>query len=163
MNLRTITIAVALALLAAFTMLNWNAFNTPTTLSLGFAEVQAPLGLAMLVFAGLLTALFLIYLVFQQASVIAESRRYAKELKSQRELADTAEASRFTELRAFLDGELRRIEAQGAAATRELGARVDRIETSLNGKVAESTHSLAAYLGEIDGKLERLLAPPRPD
>ncbi len=93
---------------------------TPTELSLGFAQVQAPLGVVMLGISALLCALFIVYLLFQQAGALLEARRYAKEMKAQRELADSAEASRFTELRAFLEAEMRRLEAQGAAsATRD--------------------------------------------
>src|SRR5574337_747248 len=103
MNLRTLLIALTLAALAVFALLNWAAFTAPTALTLGFADVQAPLGLIMLVATGLVSALFLVYIVLQQAGVILEARRYAKELKAHRELADTAEASRFTELRSFLD------------------------------------------------------------
>ena len=162
MNFRALAIAVVVAALGLFALLNWPAFTAPTALNLGFAEVNAPLGLIMLVASGVLVALFLVYIVFQQAGVIMEARRYAKELKSHRELADTAEASRFTELRAFLDGELRKIEAQGAAATRELGARLERLELQLQEKLAESTRTLSAYVGEVDDKLDRLLPPQLP-
>lgn len=162
MNFRALAIAAVVAALGLFALLNWPAFTAPTALNLGFAEVNAPLGLIMLVASGVLVALFLVYIVFQQAGVIMEARRYAKELKSHRELADTAEASRFTELRAFLDGELRKIEAQGAAATRELGARLERLELQLQEKLAESTRTLSAYVGEVDDKLDRLLPPQLP-
>ncbi len=162
MNFRALAIAVVVAALGLFALLNWPAFTAPTALNLGFAEVNGPLGLIMLVASGVLVALFLVYIVFQQAGVIMEARRYAKELKSHRELADTAEASRFTELRAFLDGELRKIEAQGAASTRELGARLERLELQLQEKLAESTRTLSAYVGEVDDKLDRLLPPQLP-
>jgi uncharacterized integral membrane protein len=161
MNFRTLLIALAFVVLAVFALLNWSAFTAPTTLSLGFGQVQAPLGLVMLVISALLSALFLVYIVFQQAGVILEGRRSAKELKAQRELADTAEASRFTDLRAFLDGELRRLEAQGAAGTRELGARLDQLEQAMRDGLAETTRTLSAYVGEVDDKLDSLL-PPRP-
>ena len=161
MNVRALAILIVLVALASFAMLNWVAFTTPTVLSLGFADVNAPLGVIMLVLTVLLSAMFLIYIVFQQAGVIVEARRYAKELKAHRELADTAEASRFTELRTFLDGELRTIEAQGSASTRELSARVERLEQQLQDKFAESTRTLSAYIGEIEDKLDRLLPPPR--
>jgi uncharacterized integral membrane protein len=157
MNLRNLSIAVALALLALFALLNWTAFTTPTRLSLVFAEVQAPLGLIMLVITGFLCALFLIYLVFQQAGVIVEARRYAKELQSHRELADQAEASRFTELRQFVDSELRRIEAQSAAGFREVGARLEQVQQQFQDKLSESTLTLSAYIGEVDDKLDRAL------
>ena len=157
MNLRALAILIVLVALASFAMLNWVAFTTPTVLSLGFADVNAPLGVIMLVLTVLLSAMFLIYIVFQQAGVIVEARRYAKELKAHRELADKAEASRFTELRAFLDGELRKIEAQGGASTREVAARMELHEQQLQEKLAESTRTLSAYIGEVEDKLDRLL------
>jgi uncharacterized integral membrane protein len=156
MNLRNLSVAVAIALLTVFTALNWTAFTTPTPLSLLFVEVQAPLGLIMLGVAGAFSALFLFYVLYQQAGIIVESRRYAKELKSQRELADKAEASRFTEMRTFLDAELRKLEAQGAASTRELSARIERLEQQLTDKLAESTRTLSAYVGEVEDKLDRM-------
>ena len=160
MKLRTLSITFALTLLAVFALMNWGAFMAPTTLTLGFADVQAPLGLIMLIVTGAFSALFLVYLVFQQAGVILEARRYAKELKSHRELADKAEASRFTDLRGFLDGELRRIEAQSAAATAELAARSEQLDEKLTAQLTESTQTLSAYVGEVDDKLDRLLPPP---
>jgi len=110
MTYRALIVIAVLAALALFAFLNWSVFNAPTVLNLGFAEVNAPLGLIMLIATSVVTALFLVYIVFQQAGVILETRRYAKELKSHRELADSAEASRFTELRNHLETELRRIE-----------------------------------------------------
>ena len=161
MNLRALAVGLVLALSALFAVLNWAAFTAPTALTLGFADVNAPLGLIMLVLTALVSGLFLVYIVFQQAGVILEARRYAKDLKTQRELADKAEASRFTELRAFLDGELRRIEGQGAASTREVVARVEQLERRLQDNLAETTRTLAAYLGEVDDKLDRLQPPPQ--
>jgi biopolymer transport protein ExbB/TolQ len=161
MTYRALIVAVALAALALFAFLNWTVFNAPTVLNLGFAEVNAPLGLIMLIVTGVVSALFLVYIVLQQAGVILETRRYAKELKSHRDLADSAEASRFTELRNHLEAELRRIEAQGAAVQRESGARIEKIEQGLLDKMAESTRTLSAYLGEIEDKLDRVLAQPR--
>jgi uncharacterized integral membrane protein len=167
MNLRTLLIALVLALLAAFALLNWSAFVTPTTLSVGFTEVQAPLGLIMLVLVAVVSALFLFYIVVQQAGIIMENRRNAKELTAQRELADKAEASRFSELRNYLEGELRKLEAQHAAGTRELGARVEAAQSQLQDKLGESTRTLSAYVGEVDDKLNRMAnlppALPAPD
>ncbi|MDP1690806.1 MAG: LapA family protein [Burkholderiaceae bacterium] len=159
MNLRSLVVTLALALLAAFALLNWTAFTAPTTLSLAFTEVQAPLGLIMLVVTGFVSGLFLVYIAFQQAGVILEARRYAKELKAHRELADKAEASRFTELRVFIEGELRRIEAQGAAGTAEVRARIEQLQQQFQEKLAESTLTLSAYVGEVDDKLDRMSGP----
>jgi uncharacterized integral membrane protein len=161
MRARSLLLILVLALLAAFAVMNWAAFTAPTLLTIGFTQVQAPLGLILLIAIGVISLLFLGYIVFQQAGVIAEARRYAKELKAQRELADTAEASRFTELRTFLEGELRRIEAQAAAGTREVSGRIERLETQLQDRVAESTRTLTAYVGEVEDKIDRAIPPPQ--
>ena len=161
MNLRTLLIALTLTALAVFALLNWAAFTAPTTLSLGFAEVQAPLGLIMLVVTGLVSGLFLIYIVLQQAGVILEARRYAKELKSHRELADKAEASRFTELRTYLEDALNKLTSQHATDLQQLGARIDELERQVLERLEESTGSLSACIGEVDDKLDRGLALPR--
>lgn len=160
MNLRSVAIVLALVALVGFAALNWTAIMTPTELSLGFAQVQAPLGVVMLGISALLCALFIVYLLFQQTGALLESRRYAKEMKAQRELADRAEASRFTELRAFLEAEMRRIEAQGAASARETEARFERFGQTLQAKLDESTRTLSAYIGEVEDKIDRALAKP---
>jgi hypothetical protein len=70
--------------------------------------------------------------------------------------------SPFCELRSFPEGELRKVEAQAAAGTREIGARVDALQKQLQDKLDESTRSLSAYVGEVDDKLDRMArtSPP---
>lgn len=161
MNLRafSLTLILAFVLLAAFATLNWAAMAAPSTVSLGLIDVSVPLGMVMLVFTAAISGLFIVYIVLLQAGVIVEGRRLTNELKSQRELADTAEASRFTALRTMLEGELRRIETQGAESNRAFGARIEQSERGMQDKLAEATGTLSAYLGEIEDKLDRVLAP----
>ncbi len=161
MTARAFAIAATLLLLAVFTLLNWSAFLAPTTLSLGVAEVQAPLGLVMLGVTAVISGVFLVVILVQQASVILDSRRMAKDLHAQRELADKAEASRFTEMRSHLDGEIARLEAQAAASTRELGERLTRAEEAMATRVDDAARTLSAHLGEIEDKLDRALPGTR--
>jgi len=129
MPLRTIVLLIILAVVALFAALNWSAFLAPTTLSLGFTQVQAPLGLLMLALLAAVTAVFLGYLVYLQSTVLLESRRHAKELQAQRELADQAEASRFTELRSFIDSRLNEVENSLGAQLGEMRGRMqDRLD-----------------------------------
>lgn len=107
MSLITILLLLVLALIITFVAVNWSLFLAPATLSLVVGSVEAPLGLIMLALLGLLTAVFLVLLVALQTRVLLEARRHAKEMQAQRELADQAEASRFTELRNFISAELR--------------------------------------------------------
>jgi uncharacterized integral membrane protein len=159
MNIRafSLTLVLVFVLLAAFATLNWAVMATPSTLSLGFVDVIAPLGLVMLVFTAAISGLLIVYIVLLQAGVILEARRLTKEVKAQRELADTAEASRFTELRNLLESELRRIEAQGAASNREFVARMEQSERGMRQDLNAATGTLSAYLGEIDDKLDRVV------
>ena len=130
MPLRTVLLLILLVAVALFAALNWTAFLAPTTLSLGVTEVQAPLGLILLGLIAFITALFLGYLVYLQTTVLMESRRHAKELQVQRELADQAEASRFTELRTHLDSRLDEIE-------NSLGAQLGEMRGSVRGHMPE--------------------------
>ncbi len=126
MQLRNVALLVVLGAVALFAALNWGVIMTPTTLSLGFAEVQAPLGLVLLVMLAVVCALFLFYLVYLQTTVLLEQRRHARELKTQRQLADQAEASRFTELRTLLQARLDQLENSLAASIGELADRLGR-------------------------------------
>lgn len=102
MRLRTIILILLIALLAMFTAINWAAFVTPTSLSVGVASVEAPLGVVMLAIVIGMALLFAGYMAFWQGRVLLDARGHAKELQAQRTLADQAEASRFTELRTAL-------------------------------------------------------------
>lgn len=93
MTLRSLIFVLVFGALAAFVLVNWSVLNEPTTLSLAFAEVQAPLGVVMLGFVVVVTLLFLGYIVYLQMSGLLETRRHGKELQTQRALADQAEAS----------------------------------------------------------------------
>jgi hypothetical protein len=126
MPLRTVLLLVLLAVLLIFAGLNWAAFMAPTTLSLGVAKVEAPLGLIMLGLIALLTVFFLAYVVYLQGTVLLEARRHAKALQAQRELADQAEASRFTELRTYLETRLTELENSLAAQVAEMRDRLER-------------------------------------
>ena len=155
MYLRTLLIVLVLGVVVVFALLNWSVFTAPTTLSIGFTTFEAPLGLILLGAIGALTLLFLIYLVYLQATALMESRQYSRELKNQRELADRAEESRFTELRSALETELRRIGDQMADSNAVINTRLDGLAQELRSAIEQSTNSLSAYIGEIEDRLER--------
>lgn len=159
MSLRAVFLLVLVAVLAMFTVLNWAAFTTPTTLSLVFATVQAPLGLLMLVVTGILAAMFLLYVVYLQSTVILEARKSARELQVQRQLADEAEASRFTELRAFLESRLLKLEADVAQSQSAAQSGLDRLATDVQATIEQTGTVLTAYIGEIEDRLERKIGP----
>ncbi len=155
MYLRTLLILIVIGAVAIFAAINWKAFMAPTTLSVVFANVEAPLGLILLAVVGLLTLLFLLYVVYLQSSVLMENRRNARELQAQRELAEQAEASRISQLRSFLESELRRLGEKTEESKVVVLAKLEALERELRSVVEQSGNTLAAYLGEIEDRLER--------
>ena len=142
---RAIVFCLMLAFVGLFALINWSAFAALTPLSLVFTTVQAPLGLIMLGLVAFLCVLFTVWVVALQATSLMDARRQTRELQTQRDLADKAEASRFTELRT------------------ELMARLDRLQQESRVAVEQSGNSLAAQIGELDDRLERVrLLPPAP-
>jgi len=152
MSLR-IGVALLLAVLfAAFVAVNWSAFIAPTTLSVLVGTVQAPLGLVMLGVTGLVVLLFAVYMAWWQGRILLDTRRHTKEMQTQRELADKAEASRFTDLSGRLDSQI-------AALGTRLNQRIDERTQELRIEIQHSANGVAASLGELEDRLERGSAP----
>ena len=161
MKIRTLLLLLLLAGIIAFAALNWSELSASTTLSLGVTTVDAPLGLVMLGLLAAVTAFFLVFLVYLQTTVLLETRRHARELQANRTLADQAEASRFTELRQFIEAELRSLASRDDAARSALMTRIDQLERTLHASMEESGNALAAYIGELDDRLQHDDGRPR--
>jgi uncharacterized integral membrane protein len=153
MRIRSLLLLLVLTLIAAFTALNWDVFLADTPLSLGVTTLQAPLGLIMLGWLSFVVAYCLVYVLYLQSNVLMDTRRTAKELQTHRDLADKAEASRFTELRVFLEAMMKQSAEQDKAAQQALVARLDALEHSLRTSVEQSGNTLSAYIGELEDRL----------
>jgi len=155
MGLRTGFLLAVVVLIAALAALNWGVLATPTLMSIGFMQVTAPLGLIMLGLTVLLGILFVAYVVYLQSSVLLETRRHTKEMQNQRDLADKAEASRFTELRNFLEAQENAHMARNAERHAALLARVEQLELSWRQRADQADNSIAAHIGQLEDRLER--------
>jgi large-conductance mechanosensitive channel len=129
--IRALIFFVVLMLVGLFAAINWGVFTALTPISLGFTTVQAPLGLIMLGLIAFLCVLFTVWVIVLQANSLMDARRQTKELQAQRDLADRAEASRFTELRADL---------------------VTRLD--------QATNATAAHIAQLEDRLERARVLP---
>ena len=147
MNFRTILLLLVVAAIAALAALNWYTLSAMTVVSFGVMTLEAPLGLIMLGLTALLAVFFLAYVLSLQGSVLMDTRRHTKEMQAQRELADKAEASRFTELRSFL-------EAQNQRSQSELMGRLDAMENRVAARAQESDNSTAAYMGQLEQQMQ---------
>lgn len=155
MKAPTLLLLVVLALIVVFAAVNWSVIMAPTTVSVIVADIQAPLGLLLLGITVMITALFLIFVVYLQTNVLLDARRHSRELQAQRELADKAEASRFTDLRGYLDLELRKLGEQVAESRLGVIGRVDLAQQDLRTTIEQSGNTLAAYIGELEDRIQR--------
>jgi hypothetical protein len=110
MRPRTWAVIAAAVAVGVFAALNWQTFAQPAPLDLLVAQVDAPLGMVMLLLLGALTVLYMLLLARVEIAAMLESGRLAKELERVRRLADSSEESRIQALRQHLDDELSRLQ-----------------------------------------------------
>jgi len=155
MRTKTIFLIFGIVLIGGFAWLNKGEFARLSELSLGFTTVFAPLGLILL---GLLMATLLIFLattIYMQSVNLIESRKMMRELTAQRELADKAEASRFTELRHFLETHAAQLHQREQAAATVSAERLAHTQTVLINRLEQSDNATAAYMGQLSDQLDR--------
>ena len=133
MRFKSLLILVAAGLAALFIVLNWRVFAGPAKLNLAVTQAEVPVGIMMLMLFVLALAVLWILVSGWQGTLLAEFRRQAKELQAQRLLAESAEASRFTELGALIREEIAKLRTE----------------------LQETEHSIAATLGEMDDRLRK--------
>lgn len=146
----------ALLLLAFFAVANWSLLTAPAMLDFLAFTVQGPLGLILVGVTIGFAALFAIYALSLRTSGLVETRRHTRELQIQRDLADKAEASRFTALGATVDQEFARVRALIEESRAEARQHALSIEASLKNALNETANELFAHIGEVDEKLNRL-------
>ena len=161
MSFRSLFLLLVGALIVIFVGVNWTQMTTPTDLSLIYTEIRAPLGLILLGLMALLAAVFVGLIAYMQATVLFETRRHAKELGIQRDLADKAEASRFTDLRAHLDREVARLSEVINNQSRETLSRVDRAEMGLrerpvDAEISRLVQAVENHNRDLHSRVDRL-------
>ena len=154
MSGRTLFALLVLLLLALFAWLNWGEITRPTPLSLGLTRVEAPLGLLLVIALGVVSLLYLIFTIGLETAALLEVKRYARELLHYKKLAEDAEQSRYTELRRCLEAELARLAEAEREEIRALEARVEEL-------LEEHGNTLAAYIGELEDQILRLMKPEK--
>lgn len=144
MRIRSLFLLIVLLLVAGFLALNWQAITVPVKFSLLLTTIDVPVGLVMVVVLVLVVASFGGYLLWSQAETLSATRRHAAELRAQRTLAEQAESSRLSELRALIHGEFA-----------QFGARMAHSEELLRTEIRDQGNAIAASIGELDDRLHR--------
>lgn len=165
---RNVFLLVLIVVMALFAWRNWAVFSEEKTLSLFFTQVTAPFGIVMLTVMAVLVVVYFLYTVGLETAALLEVKKYARELLSARKLADEAEASRFSELKKWLEGELATLKAQSPAGLetklQEVVERIDRVEHELREDIEKAGNTLAAYIGELEDQItgqDKHPPPPR--
>lgn len=161
MSLRTLFLILVLAAIATFVGVNWTEINRPVELSLLFTDVHFPLGLILLALMVVLLLLFVGFMTYMQGTLLKETRRHARELSAQRELADKAEVSRFTDLRAHLDKEVTRLAGSIDQQRQETLSRIDRAEMGLRERpvdveVGRLVQAVESHNRDLHSRVDRL-------
>ena len=157
MRSRFVLLVVAILLIAGFAALNWSEIIRPSPLAFGPFVMDAPLGAILLGLLALAVVVFAVSAASLRTSTLLESRHHYKELEAQRALADKAEASRFTELRTYLDthmGQLR--ERDAIAATEMERARLDH-QREIRTQLEQINRTVAARMNELEHRIETRL------
>ena len=155
MRTKTLLLIVGIVLIAAFAMLNVNEITRISTLNLGFTSMQLPLGLVMLMLVIAILLIFLVTMLYMHSVNLIETRKYDKQLTVQRELADKAEASRFTDLRRYMESQAAVAVNQGNETVAAMNRRMMQTEMLLLERLEQSDNTNAAYWGQHDDALPR--------
>ncbi|MEO7548268.1 MAG: hypothetical protein ABIT82_07600 [Ramlibacter sp.] len=152
MRARLVILVVAILAVAGFAALNWSEFLRTTPLSFGLVVMDAPLGLILLGMLAIALLAFIATSAFMQTRGLLEYRQNAKALDTQRELADKAEASRFTELRQYLDAQVRETRQREAIAATEFERAMVQSQRELRTQLEQMDRSLLTRLAELEGR-----------
>lgn len=155
MRARLIVVLVAILLVAGFAGLNWSEFVRPTPLSFGLFVMDAPLGLILLSVLTVTLVAFLASSIHMQTVNLLDTRQHSKELHAQRELADKAESSRFTDLRQHLDSQMRELNQREVIAATELEKAVVAGQRELRTQLELMNRTLATRLAEIETRVDQ--------
>lgn len=155
MRARTIFLILAIVLLVGFAMLNVDEFTRTSTLNLGVTTMQVPLGLMMLLVSLGILLIFLVTTLYMHSANLIESRKHHKELAAQRDLADKAEASRFTELRRFIESQNANNVHRESASTASISDRLTQIQAALIQRLDQSDNTTAAHIGQMQDAMAR--------
>ena len=106
MTLRSVVLAILSLLALIFLILNWQGITASVPVNLIVEEIQAPLGLILLVILGGLWLFGIAWALMQQASTLVEIRKAYKEANANKSLADHAEQSRLEQTKESLRQEM---------------------------------------------------------
>jgi predicted component of type VI protein secretion system len=146
-------IVVAVLVVAAVAALNWPLFTRPESMSFGIMSASVPLGVTMLVLLGIVLAVFLVSSAIEESRYLLEHRRHTRAMQTQRDLAEKAEASRFTDLRQQLDTHMRESRHRDSIVTTEFEKRLMQSHSELRAQLERMYQMMSTRLEEMEERV----------
>jgi uncharacterized membrane protein YccC len=160
---RIVFIVLAALVVAALAALNWPEFNRTEPLSFGVVTADVPLGLVMLTILAIVLAVFLVSSAIQESRYLLEHRRHSRALQAQRELAERAETSRFTDLREQLDTHQREGRHRDQMVATEVERRLVTSHNELREHFDRMFNAMLSRLSDIESRLSGSVRDARVD
>ena len=148
-------LSAALLLLTIFAVANWSLLTAPASLNFLVFHIDGPLGLILFLALLAFAALFAIYAMSLRGRALLETRRQLKELEAQRQLAESAEASRLAALTDQVGREFASVRAEIAQTRADAKQRAEESEQRIIRHVDEVSNALFANIGQLDDKVSR--------
>jgi len=162
MRARLLFIVLAIVLVGGFAAQNWPQVMTTSTLDFGIVRTEASLGGILLGALAITLLVFLVSSAIQESRNLIEWNRHSKALQAQRDLADRAEASRFTDLRQHIDATLRETRQRESITSSEFEKSILQAQRELRAQLDQMNRTLVARLGDLEGRIDGRLHDTRP-
>lgn len=138
--MRVLLLLLVIVAVAGFAAQNWGEIMRTSDLMVGPVVMTAPMGLILLGLLALGLVVFLMASAAARTRELRDMRHSHKTLEAQRELADKAEASRFTELRQHLDRSQHDLRTELAQMKAGVMSRLAEMESRFSGRSGNGAH-----------------------
>jgi len=129
MSIRTVITLFLCVFGIFFLAVNWSGIMAPVPVNLLYTQIQAPLGLIVLVVLGSLLVACVLWSLMQQAAVLLDIRKANKEAQVNKRLAEHAEQSRLETLAQSLTQSISELDKKLSEAIRtEAVAQAKRLD-----------------------------------
>ena len=153
MHLRSVFLLLIFVLCSVFLVVNWEGVMADVSVNLLYTQIQAPLGLILLLGPGLLILVCLIWGFIQQAMLSMELRKVHKQLSQAQDLAQKAELSRYMELKSEMQKQILDLQNQASARHSALVNAINAVQQEVERNSHETVNSLSASVGEVEDRL----------
>lgn len=154
MRARMLFLVLVILAVAGFAAQNWPEITRQSSLNFGVVQADAPMGLILLTLLGLTLLVFLATTATMRTQSLYETRQHAKALNAQRDLAEKAEVSRFTDLRQLLDNHLRDEKQRESIVQAEMEKTMAQHQRELRNQLEQMYHLLTSRLTEMERRID---------